>query len=142
MAAAPQPPLAVTGQVAHPLSLTLDQIKALPAQHVEADFSTMHGQDHHVWTGVLLWDLVSKATPQDAPGKRTGMRHVIIVSGQDGYAAAFGIGEVDPFIGGKQVLVAYHQDDPSTELPTLRLIVPGDKHGARDVHDVAGIEIR
>ena len=141
-AAAPQPPLAITGRVAHPQSFTLDQLKALPAQHVQADFTTMHGQDHHSWSGVLLWDVVSKATPQDEPGPRTGMRHVIMVSGQDGYAAAFGIGEIDPFIGAKQILVAYHQDDPPKDLPTLRLIVPGDKHGARDVHDVVGIEIR
>ena len=142
VAAGPQPPVAVTGRVAHPQSFTLDQIKALPAQHVEADFTTMHGQDHHSWTGVLLWDLVSKAAPQDEPGKRTGMRRVVMVSGQDGYAAAFGIGEIDPFIGGKQVILAYRQDDPPKDLSTLRLIVPGDKHGARDVHDVSGIDIR
>ena len=142
IAAAPQPPVAVTGRVAHPQSFSLDQLKTLSAQHVEADFTTMHGQDHHVWTGVLLWDLVTKATPRDEPGTRTGMRHVILVSGQDGYAAAFGIGEIDPAIGGKQIILAYRQDDPPKELPTLRLIVPGDKHGARDVHDVSGIEIR
>ncbi len=142
LAAAPQPPVAVSGRVAHPQSFTLDAIKALPAHHVEADFTTMHGQDHHSWTGVLLWDLVAKAAPQDEPGQRTGMRHVIMVSGQDGYAAAFGIGEIDPFIGDKQILLAYHQDDPPKDLPTLRLIVPGDKHGARDVHDVASIEVR
>ncbi len=142
IAAAPPAPVAVTGRVAHPQSLTLDQIKALPARHVEADFATMHGQDHHSWTGVLLWDLVTKASPQDEPGRRTGMRHVIMVSGQDGYAAAVAIGEIDPAIGGKQVILAYRQDDPPMELPTLRLIVPGDKHGARDVHDVSGIEVR
>ena len=142
LAAAPQPPVAVTGHVAHPQSLTLDQLKALPAHHVEADFTTMHGQDHHSWTGVLLWDLTVKAGPQDEPGKRTGMRHVLMVSGQDGYAAAFGIGEIDPAIGGKQVIVAYRQDDQATDLPTLRLIVPGDRHGARDVHDVVGVEVR
>ncbi len=134
--------LAIGGKVAHPLTLTLDQLHALPAHHVEADFTTMHGQDHHSWTGVLLWDLAVKAGPQDEPGKRTGMRHVLMVSGQDGYAAAFGIGEIDPAIGGRQVVVAYRQDDQATDLPSLRLIVPGDKHGARDVHDVVGIEVR
>ncbi len=135
-------PLQLQGRITHPQTLTLDQLKSLPAHHVEADFTTMHGQDHHSWTGILLWDLVQKATPQDEPGPRTGMRHVIMVSGADGYAAAFGIGEIDPFIGNKQILVAYHQDDPAHDLPTLRLIVPGDKHGARDVHDVTTIEIR
>ena len=141
-AAAPQPPVAITGRVAHPQSFTLEQLKALPAHHVEASFTTMHGQDHHTWTGVPLWELVGKAAPQDEPGPRTGMRHVVMVSGQDGYAAAFGIGEIDPFIGDRQVLLAYRQDDPPKDLPTIRLIVPGDKHGARDVHDVSVIEVR
>ncbi len=134
--------LKLGGMVQHPQGFTLAELKALPAQHVDASFTTMHGQDHHVWTGVPLWDLVAKAGLRDEPGKRTGMRHVLMVSGQDGYAAAFGIGEIDPAIGGKQVIVAYRQDDQPGDLASLRLIVPGDKHGARDVHDVVGVEVR
>ena len=135
-------PLQITGRIAHPATYTLEQLRALPAHHVEASFTTMHGQDHHIWTGVLLSDLVSKAAPQDEPGPRTGMRHVIMVGGADGYAAAFGIGEIDPFIGDKPVIVAYHQDDPPLDLSSFRLIVPGDKHGARDVHDVIEIDVK
>ncbi len=128
--------------VAHAQVFTMDQLHAMPACHVEASFTTMHGQDHHTWTGALLWDIVTKAGLRDEPGRRTTMRHTITVTGQDGYAAAFAIGEIDPTLEGKQVVVAYREDDKPGNLPTLRLIVPGDKHGARDVHDVVGVEVK
>ena len=70
------------------------------------------------------------------------MRHTITVAGQDGYAAAFAIGELDPTLEGKHVIVAYHEDGQPGDLPTLRLIVPGDKHGARDVYDVVSINVK
>ncbi len=140
--ATPQPPLKVDGLVQHAQTLTMDQVHAMPASHVDASFTTMHGQDHHSWTGVLLWDLVTKAGLRDEPGRRTTMRHTITVFGQDGYAVAFAIGEIDPTLEGKQVIVAYREDGQAGDLPTLRLIVPGDKHGARDVHDVVGIDVR
>ena len=134
--------LSVGGMVTHAQSFTIDQIRAMPAHHVEASFTTMHGQDHHSWTGALLWDVVTKAGLKDEPGRRTTMRHTITVAGQDGYAAAFAIGEIDPTLEGKQVIIAYRQDDQPGDLPTLRLIVPGDKHGARDVHDVVSIDVK
>jgi DMSO/TMAO reductase YedYZ molybdopterin-dependent catalytic subunit len=134
--------LRIFGLVRDPQTFTIDQLKAMPPRHVAANFTTMHGQDNHIWTGVLLFDLVAKCGLKDEPGPRTGMRHVLMVTGQDGYAAAFAIGEIDPFIGDKSVLLAYHQDDPPKDLPTLKVIVPGDKHGARAVHDVVSIEVR
>jgi DMSO/TMAO reductase YedYZ molybdopterin-dependent catalytic subunit len=139
VAAAPSTSVQISGLVQHPQTLTLDQLRALPAQHVDATFTTMHGPDHHLWTGVLLWDLVAKAGLKDEPGKRTTMRHVLMVSGTDGYTAAIAIGEIDPMLAGNQILLAYRAED---DLKSLRLIVPGDKHGARDVHDVSGIEVR
>ena len=53
-AAGPQPPLKVDGMVQHAQTLTIEQIRAMPAYHVEASFSTMHGQDHHTWTGAAV----------------------------------------------------------------------------------------
>ncbi len=138
-AAAPSTSVQISGLVQHPQTFTLDAIRALPAPHVDATFTTMHGQDHHIWTGALLWDVVTKAGLKDEPGKRTTMRHVLLVRGTDGYTAAIAIGEIDPMLAGNQIILAYRAE---ADLPSLRLIVPGDKHGARDVHDVAGIEIR
>ncbi len=138
-AAAPSTSVQISGLVQHPQTLTLDAIRALPVHHVDASFTTMHGQDHHIWTGALLWDVVTKAGLKDEPGKRTTMRHVLLVSGTDGYTAAIAIGEIDPMLAGNQIIVAYRGEN---DLNSLRLIVPGDKHGARDVHDVAAIEVR
>ncbi len=130
------------GMVQHEISFTVDQLRALPPTQVDVSFQTMHGIDHHAWTGVALWDLVGKAGLKDEPGKRTGMRHVLLVRGQDGYAAALAIGEIDPGQEGKKIILAYRQDGAASDLPGLRLIVPQDRHGARDVRDVVEIEIR
>jgi DMSO/TMAO reductase YedYZ molybdopterin-dependent catalytic subunit len=129
----------VDGMVQAPQSFTADQLKSLPSHQVDAAFQTMHGSSHHVWTGVLLWDLVNKPGLKDAPGPRTGIRHTFLIRGADGYAAALAIGEIDPAMEGKPVILAYLQDNQPTP---LRLIVPADHHGARDVHDVVEIEVR
>jgi hypothetical protein len=50
------------------------------------------------------------------------------------------IGEIDPNFGNAPVMLAYAQD--GKPLPTLRLVFPSDKHGARDVRDVLHIEVR
>ncbi len=142
-AARGQPPaVTLDGLVGAKLTLDLTQLKSLPPHQVEASFGTMHGTSHHVWTGVLLWDLVNKAGLRDEPGKRTSMRHVLLVHGADGYAAALAIGEIDPAQEGKQVILAYGEDDTKGDLPGLHMIVPGDRHGARDVRDVVEIEVR
>ena len=64
----------------------------------------------------------------------------MLARGQDGYAVALAIGELDPNFEGKQVLIAYAQDDKP--LPGLRLVVPADIRGGRGVHDLAAIEVR
>jgi DMSO/TMAO reductase YedYZ molybdopterin-dependent catalytic subunit len=132
----------IDGLVDHPQTLSGDQLKAFPATQVEASFATMHGTLHHRWTGALLWDVVNKAGLRDEPGKRTAMRHSFLIIGADGYAATLAIGEIEPGLEGKQVILAYHQNDPPSDLPAPKLIVPGDRKGARQIHDVVEIEVR
>ncbi len=131
--------VAVSGLVDHPQSFSVAQLKAMPARRVDAAFATMHGQEHHVWTGALLWDVVHAAGLRDAPGRRTTMRHVFLAGGTDGYSAAVSIGEIDPGAEGKQVIVAYEADGAPI---SLRLIVPGDHEGARQVHDLSALDAR
>lgn len=132
--------VAIDGMVQHPKTYTLDDLKALPATTVELRTDTMHGTDDHHWTGPLLWSLLTTAGLKDEPGKRTTVRHAILVTGTDGYAATLAIGEIDPALEGKQVILATTSDGPTLSAP--KLIVPGDKHGARDIHDVATVTIR
>ena len=55
---------------------------------------------------------------------------------------ALGIGEIDPHHEGKQIIIAYAGGDRSASMSSLRLVVPGDVHGGRNVRDVAKIEVR
>jgi hypothetical protein len=136
-AAQPAPVLQVSGMVAHPGPVQLDGLKSLT---VAATFKTMHGPQAHRWSGPLLLDVVNSVGLKDEPGTKTHMRHVIIAQGSDGYAVAIAIGEIDPSVEGKQVIVAMRQDDAPLASP--RLVVPGDASFARGVHDLKALEIR
>ena len=81
-AAADAVSLQVSGLVKHALALSVADLHALPPHTVEAEFTTMHGEDHHLWTGVLLWDVVQTAGLMDEPGHRTTMRHVMMARGE------------------------------------------------------------
>ncbi len=132
--------LVIEGRVAHPSTLDIAALQALPAASVALDTTTNDGVHHATYKGVLLWTLLDAAGPLDEPGRKTFLQHTVLARGQDGYAVALAIGEIDPKFEGKQALVAYAQDD--RPLPSLRLVLPGDRRGGRSVHDLAGLEVR
>jgi len=135
------PALSIAGRVEHPRTLTLAELQAMLAATVEMDSTTSTGVQHVKYTGPLLWTLVQAANPVDDPScGNTALQHTMLARGQDGYAVALSIGEIDPRMEGKQVLVAVARD--GQPVPYLRLVVPGDVHAARSVRDLASIEVR
>lgn len=134
------PGLAVQGRVEHPRILTMTDIQALPPVTLEVEHITGKGMQKEAYTGALLWPLITAAGPVDEAGGRSGLQHTLLARGQDGYAVALSIGELDPRFEGKQVLVAYARDGKT--LSGLRLVVPADAHAGRSVHDLASIEVR
>lgn len=147
-AAAPRPAngspapaaVALSGGIKDPRTLALADLQALPAVTVEVTVAAAQGPRRITYTGALLWPLLQAAAPVDAPGHATQHQHVLMARGSDGYAVAVAFGEMDPHLEGKQVLIAYAMD--GLPLPAPRLVVPGDSHGARAVHDLAAIEVR
>jgi hypothetical protein len=141
--AADQPPasagLSIEGRVVHREVVTLAELQGLPAVRLTID-DPGHASAHKVYTGALLWTLVSKAGPVDAPGQKTRLQHVLLARGRDGYAVALSLAEIDPSFEGKQVIVAYSQD--GTALHDLRLVVPNDRKAGRAVKDLAAIDVR
>ena len=134
--AAPTPEgTTIDGAVAHPGPVDAATLAHLPQQNLPVVYGTGHGVRDGRYAGVMLWDLLLHAGPQDETGKHARLRHTVMVSGRDGYAVAFSFGELDP--GGSA--------DPVLLVPggaTIDLLVPGDRTGARDVHDVAHITVR
>jgi len=134
------PGLAIQGRVEHPRTLALADLKALPPVTIEVEHAHERDSQRHTFTGALLWPLLTAAGPVDDAGKRTFLQHTVLARGQDGYAVALAVGELDPNFEGKQVLIAYAED--GSPLPGLRLVVPADTRGGRSVHDLVAIEVR
>jgi hypothetical protein len=131
--------VSLTG-VKAPSQLWIDDLKKLPQITVTISQATDHGPANATFTGALLWTVIDNAGWINGPEKNTYLRHTILVTGKDGYAAALSEGEIDPKLEGKQVILAVSKDGAPLERP--RLVVPGDVHASRSVQDVTAIEIR
>ena len=137
----PAPSFTIAGRVEHPRTMTLAELQAMPAATVELDSTTSKGVEHVKYTGPLLWTLMQAAQPVDDPsGGNTALQHTMLARGHDGYAVALSIGEIDPRMEGKPVLIAVTRDGEPVNY--LRLVMPGDVHAARSVRDLASIEVR
>lgn len=131
--------LTLRGRLAHPRSISLADLQAMPAVTVDVSHAGHDVARTNRYTGVLLWSLLQEAEPIDENGPRTHLQHTVRATGQDGYSVALAIGEIEPGFEGKQVLVAYAEDGRA--MATLKLIVPGDTKAGRSVRDLASIDL-
>jgi len=73
----------------------------------------------------------------DDSGKSAESRHAIGITAKDDYVVVTSTGEIAPDFGGKAALVAYERG--GKPLDDFRIVMPGDKHGGRNVRDVVSI---
>jgi hypothetical protein len=121
-------------------TLSLDDLRKLPSTTVSVTQHTDHGDVGGTFSGPLLWSILDSAGWINGPEKNAYIGHAIFAIGIDGYTAALSEGEIDPKLEGKQVILATDQDGNPLKMP--RLIVPGDAHASRSVHDVVLIDVR
>jgi DMSO/TMAO reductase YedYZ molybdopterin-dependent catalytic subunit len=88
-----------------------------------------------------LWTVLDRAGVVGAAKVREQVRQAVLVTGTDGYTAILALGEIAPELEGKQVIVAERMDGQPLSPDHLRIVVPGDKRGARGVHDLARIVV-
>ncbi len=138
-AAAQSPVLALEGKVKQPQHWTLDDLRKMPARHADVTYQTEKGSVSASFTGVLLWSLLDAAGGIDDATRNAVVHHAIRITATDNYVVVLSTGEIAPDFGNTQALVTYERD--GKPLNNFRLVMPGDKHGARDVHDVATIAI-
>ncbi len=132
--------VAIDGQVNHPRQWTIADLQNLAPTKVRVAFSTDHGDVEAVYTGALLWSVISQAAPIDTPERGASLRRIIMVTASDGYAVAVASGEIDPDLEAKQVIIAYAMD--GKPIPQgLQLVVPGDRNAGRAIRDVAQITV-
>lgn len=134
----------IEGNVEHPTTIRLKDLKALPQTSANIYFITGGGPVSSKFTGVLLWDLLQKAGIKTDPKiKNDILRKLIIVRATDGYAVYTTAGELAPQFGGQQVIVAYEQDGKllGPDSGFARLVFPGDKAGGRAISWVKSIKV-
>jgi Oxidoreductase molybdopterin binding domain len=134
--------LVLDGKVKRAQRWSADALRRLPAERVEVSFQTARGIETSSYTGVLLWTLLGEAGGIDDPAKGAELRHIINITGRDGYLVVISTSEIAPDFGDKAAMIAYERDGEALGEKGLRVVMPGDKHGGRYVRDVVEIEVK
>jgi hypothetical protein len=129
----------IRGAVRHRGSLDRADLRALPQVKLTQHYLTGRGTQQHTFTGPLLLDVLNGAGPAFSSDQHDPLRFVILARATDNFLAALSWGEIAPDLAGKKVLIALTEDD--TKLDRPRLVIPGDKHGARQVYDLASLTL-
>ncbi len=120
-----------------PAALPLDAATLARLPQVQADFAA-HGKSHSC-TGVRLSDLAAAAgLPTGADVRGPALTLVIIAQAEDGYRAAFSLGEIDTKLGNSPAIVTGNCDGKalSPDDGPLRLVVPNEARAARSVRQL------
>ena len=137
----------VGGEVTNRAVFDLSKLEQLPPAEENVTYFAAGSVVTESFTGVLLWDLLNNSPVNgivtDPTNKNDIMHKVVIVTGTDCYQSVFGAGEIDPFFGGNQIMVAYATGGQSLgSAGFARIVAPGDKAGGRFVSNIIKIEVR
>jgi DMSO/TMAO reductase YedYZ molybdopterin-dependent catalytic subunit len=134
------PALTVAGDVASELYLSMDDIRGMPRASVEVNEEGTAKKYEGVW----LSEILAKAgAPLGESLRGKALASYVLASARDGYQVVFGLAEIDPAFRDQQVLLADSVDGKPL-FPyqgPLRLVVSGDKRGARSVRMLARVEV-
>ncbi|HEY4838135.1 MAG TPA: molybdopterin-dependent oxidoreductase [Candidatus Acidoferrales bacterium] len=133
--------LVVAGDVPTPLTLTAHDLAGMPREKVE-----MPDPDggKTTYEGVPLQEILKKAgIPFDRQMRGKDLAGYVLASAKDDYEVVFSLGELDPELGGTRVIVADMRDGkPLFQYQgPCRLVLPGDKAGARSVRMLEKLEV-
>jgi hypothetical protein len=136
----------VTGQVKNPTIFDIHRLQQLPTAQQNITYFAAGTVTSQSFTGALLWDLLNNSPVGgivvDPSIKNDILHKIVIVTGSDCYQSVFGAGEIDPFFGGSQVMVAYAANgQPLGANGFARIAIPGDKVGGRFVSMITNIDV-
>ncbi|MER2535346.1 MAG: molybdopterin-dependent oxidoreductase [Rhizobiaceae bacterium] len=135
--------IALTGESVSAGPLTLTELATYPSVEQDVRFQTSKGEEAARYRGVLLWAVLEARFGESMKGHNAALAHTFVVEGSDGYRIAFSFGEIAPDFGKAPILIATEVDGkPLVPGEGFRLVVPGDKRGARYVKDVVRIEVQ
>jgi len=130
----------VDGHVSAPLVIDAARLATFPRRTMTVDD---HGTTHR-YDGVLVADLLAQAgVPLGEQLRGRALATYVLVSGRDGYRVVFSIGEMDPALSTRTIILADTIDGQplADEQGPFRLIVGDDTRPARSVRMVSAIRI-
>jgi DMSO/TMAO reductase YedYZ molybdopterin-dependent catalytic subunit len=117
----------------------------MPSETVDVSFQGPNGVEKHAFRGVRLATVIGQAGLKvDPKRKYDSIRKYVVFTARDGYEAIVSWGEIDPNLSNRPILLAWEQDGQplSAQDGPVRLVTPGDAHGARYVTGVIRMEVR
>lgn len=130
----------IGGDVETPFPVDVAALKALPRTTVEVND---HGQAH-TYEGVLVSVLLARAgVPLGDQLRGRALSAYVLVTARDKYQVVFSIGEMDPALSKRTIILADTVDgQPLTnEQGPIRLVVSDDTRPARSVRMVSGLRV-
>jgi DMSO/TMAO reductase YedYZ molybdopterin-dependent catalytic subunit len=134
--------LTVTGDVEHPLSLSIDDLRKMPRTTLKVN--NPHADKDETYEGVALAELLKQAgVPQGSKLRGPAMATYVIAEAADDYRVVFSLAELDSDFEDSEVLVADRADgQPLDEkVGPFRLVVPHDKRPARWIRMLQSIKV-
>jgi DMSO/TMAO reductase YedYZ molybdopterin-dependent catalytic subunit len=142
----PAPPLAelaLTGDLARPVRLTVPDLLMWPQHRVRVSFEcATSGVRHHGFEGPRLHDVLRDAGPSFDPARRKDrLRFLIAVAGADGHHTLLTWAEIDPDFADAPVLLAVAIDGTPLDRAGPQLVLPQDRCGARHISGINTIRV-
>jgi hypothetical protein len=119
--------------------ISRSDLAAMTQLTVKQKYMTSSGEQKHTFTGALLLGVLTDAKPAFSSDPHDPLRFVILARATDNFLAALSWGEIATDLANRKVLIALTEDGKKLDRP--RLVIPGDKHGARQVYDLASITL-
>ena len=133
--------LTVAGDVKTPLSLTPDELKAMPRTTVEQKDEDGRAVKYE---GVLAGEILKRAGATLGGDLRgNALSTYVLATAGDGYQVLFSLAELDPAFGGSQVIVADTIDGKPlfAYQGPFRMVSPRDTRGARSIRMLQRLEV-
>ena len=133
--------IAVTGDVATPLTLKAEDLATMPRETVsvpEQDGTKIE------YEGVSLREILKRAgAPLGNQLRGKALTSYIVAKARDGYQVVFALAELDAAFANEQILVADKRDGKALfgYQGPFRLVCPNDKAGARSVRMLETLEV-
>jgi DMSO/TMAO reductase YedYZ molybdopterin-dependent catalytic subunit len=139
-AQAPTQALTVAGDVATPLSVTLEQLKTMPRAKAEVkeDGRTL------IYEGVLVGEILKRAgAPLGSELRGNAIASYVVASASDGYQVVFSLAELDPGFTSNDIIVADTIDGKPlfAYQGPLRIVAPKDARAARSIRMLQRLEV-